>query len=265
MQPLEYKNIGNEEHLTFDSIRRLVLNELSEPSERDAKQHIYQCYRCKSIHESLTSPSAIRKDHSQNLNITKMVAGILLVVALMGFAAAFLYFGSTSAVREQSTAVAEPGPPESTEPDQSESSEQVAPVLEAIDTLSQINDEPAVVDPLATDKQFDSYIETEQGTPIVKLRGIYGKITGDGQPLPGVTIMVPGSRTARVSDAGGKYYIQVPRNTSSLVFIYQGRQLVKPLQPGSRRLDIHLKTENMTYPERKAPDPDANPTNIESE
>ena len=35
MQPLEYKNIGSEEHLTFDSIRRLVLNQLSDSSDHN--------------------------------------------------------------------------------------------------------------------------------------------------------------------------------------------------------------------------------------
>ena len=140
----------------------------------------------------------------------------------------------------------------------------VAPVLEAIDTLSQINDEPEVEAPVAPNKQFDSYIETEQSQPHLRLWGIYGKITGNGQPLAGVTVMVPGSSTARVSDQGGKYYIQVPRNTRELVFIYQGRQLVKELDPDSRRLDIHLKMNEMTYPEPESSKSGDSDPNVES-
>lgn len=256
MQLLEYKTIGSENHLTFDSIRRLVLHELSDLSERDAKKHIDVCYRCKSIHECLASPSEIRKDHSQNRNIPTIIAGVLLVVALVGLAASFLYFGSSSK-ELGGNAVDAISEIQNTAPDEKESSDQAAPVLEAIDSLSQINDEPAIADSLTT-KQFDHYIEKEQVLPIVRLRGIYGKITGNGQPLPGVTIMVPGSNKARLSDAGGKYYIQVPRNTKSLIFIYQGKHLIKQLDPQSRRLDIRLKTGNMDYTDRKT-------TNIESE
>lgn len=248
MQPLEYKTIGSVKHLTFDSIRRLVLHELSDISERDATKHISECPRCKSIHTSLASPSEIRKDHSQNRHIYTLIGGVLLVVALIGLAASFIYFGSSKKPEEQAVE-ATSDLLDFREPDQTNVSELVAPVLEAIDTLSQINEEPVIADSTST-KHFDHYIEQEQKNPSVKLRGIYGKITGNGQPLPGVTIMVPGSSKARVSDPGGKYYIQVPRHTRSLLFIYQGRQLVKPLDPKSRRLDIHLKTEIMTYPDR---------------
>ena len=102
---------------------------------------------------------------------------------------------------------------------------------------------------LPTNKQFDEYIEKEQTQNRVKLRGIYGKITANGKPLPGVTVIVPGSRSGRVSDAGGKYYIQVPRGANSLLFIYQGKQLRKPLDDDKRRLDINLKLESLPFPE----------------
>jgi len=263
MQLLEYKTIGSENHLTFDSIRRLVMHELSDLSQRDARKHIDACNRCKSIHDCLATPSEIRKGHSQNRNTTTMISGVLLVVVLMGLAASFLYFGSSSKEMESYVVDYISELQEITEPNEMESRDQAAPVLKAIDTLSQINDEPVITDSLTT-KQFDHYIEKEQALPSVRLRGIYGKITGNGQPLPGVTIMVSGSNKARVSDAGGKYYIQVPRNTRSLVFIYQGRQLVKRLEPQSRRLDIHLMIENMDYPDRKTTNPDSSTTNVES-
>ena len=263
MQPLEYKIIGSEQHLTFNSIRRLVLHELSDLSERDAKKHIEDCFRCKSIHESLTSPSEIRKIQSQNRIVPTMIGGVILVVILIGLAASFLYFGSSSKELKENTVESTSEFQDVTKADEMKSNEQVAQVLEASDTLSQINDEPSITDSLTTNKQFDQYIEKELEQPSIKLRGIYGKITGNGQPLPGVTIRGPGSRKARISDVAGKYYIQVPRNTRSLVFIYQGRQLVKQLDPQARRLDIHLRTESMTYPD--SANPETSTANNESE
>jgi len=76
-----------------------------------------------------------------------------------------------------------------------------------------------------------------------KVRGIYGKIMANGKPLKGVTVMVPGSRIVKESNSEGKYYIQVPANIDSLKFIYQGKQLVKELDPISRNRDLHLKIE----------------------
>ena len=257
MQPLEYKNIGSEEHLTFDSIRRLVLNELSELSEREARKHIEDCFRCKSIFDSLATPSEVRKGYSYKRNTLTLIGGVLSVILLIAFVGSFLYFGGASKIKDEKRAESPYLTDMVEKSNESEEKEEVAPVIEALDTLSQISDEPDVEAPVAPNKQFDNYIETEQAQPRIKLRGIYGKITGNGQPLPGVTVMVPGSNTAKVSDPGGKYYIQVPRNTSSLLFIYQGRQLVKPLDPDSRRLDIYLKTEEMSYPEPTASESEA--------
>jgi len=261
MQPLEYKNIGSEEHLTFDSIRRLVLNELSDLSEREAKKHIDECYRCKGIHESLVSPNNIRKNTGQKRNVLIMIGGGKLVLILIGLAASFLYYGSESSSLEEKVVGPTPEIEVSKQPVLTDSKE-IAPVLEAIDTLSQINDEPDIADPLATNKQFDDYIENEQKRPTVRLRGVYGRITLGGKPLPGVTVMVPGSSQAKISDPAGKYYIQVPRHARSLVFIYQGKQLVKELDPNSRRLDVHLKASDMAYPEPNATSPDASISNL---
>ena len=246
MQPLEYKNIGGEEHLTFDSIRRLALRQLTELSEREAKKHIEDCPRCNGIHTSLARPSEIRKDFSNKRNNLTLIGGVAAVVLLILLAGSFLYYGGSSkggAVISAPEISANPDLPEEVLEIQ-----EVAPVLEAIDTIAQLSEEPAVESPTAPDKQFDTYIEKEQSQPRIKLRGIYGKITGNGEPLPGVTVKVPGSSSARVSDTGGKYYIQVPRNTRRLVFIYQGRQLVKDLDPSDRRLDIHLKTDELAFP-----------------
>jgi hypothetical protein len=249
MQPLEYKNIGSEEHLTFDSIRRLVLNELSDLSEREARKHIEECFRCKGIYDSLATPSEIRKGYSYKKNTLTLIGGVVTVILLIGLAGSFLYFGGSSKGMKEKRAESGYLPNIVEEAKKSEIRQEIAPVMEAIDTLSQISDEPEVETPVAPNKLFDNYIEAEQAQPRIKLRGIYGKITGNGKPLPGVTVMIPGSSTAKITDPGGKYYIQVPQNTRSLVFIYQGRQLVKRLDPNSRRLDIYLRTEEMSFPE----------------
>ena len=86
--------------------------------------------------------------------------------------------------------------------------------------------------------------EEDQLTP----RGIYGTITSNGDPLKGVTVMVPGGKTARVSDEQGKYYLQIPDSTNSLVLIYQGKQLIEIIDPHTRQQDIQLQLESMSYP-----------------
>jgi hypothetical protein len=255
MQPLEYKYIGNEEHLTFDSIRRMVLHQLSDQSEREAKKHIGQCVRCKGIHQSLVAPAEVRKQHLPNRKISPALVGILLVFILIGLATSVLYFGAELKAPEK---VAQIFTPEINKPIESndeeivaylEDTETVDPVIESNDTPAQIAQKTEVLAALPTNKQFDEYIEKKQTQPLEKLRGIYGKITADGKPLPGVTVMVPGSKSGRVSDEGGKYYIQIPRSAQALLFIYQGKQLLKPLDPSQRSLNINLNPESLAYPE----------------
>jgi|GEM_PF-2256929 len=260
MQPLEYKEIGGEEHLTFDCIRRLVLNQLSELSEREAKKHIEKCTRCQGIHTSLVKPDEIRQSNSQNVLIGPMVLGLGLVVVLIGVAASILYFGGKSKPTEEK--IADFSSSQETDiPETPEVEGNREPIVEINDTLNLINEKPAEESGLQTNKQFDRYIENGQSQPRVRLRGIYGEITADGSPLSGVTVKVPGSGSGRVTDEDGKYYIQVPIDTKSLLFIYQGKQLTKDLDPNHRRLDIRLKSESLTYPDSRETE---KPTNVES-
>ena len=251
MRPLEYKYIGEERHLTYDSIRRLVLKELSNLGEAEALEHISQCPRCRSIQHSLAYPAESRKS-SLSYQIPKVWWIAALLVSLTGMVLAAVYF-----LKDQSQPVSEvmemevpPGDLGTVDelPDQTE---EVAPVLEAIDTMSEITDEPPTLpDPVSPNKKFDDYIEQPKNQVQNRLRGIYGKITNDGQPVSGVTVMTPGSNTARISDHNGKYYIQVSTRTKSLIFIYQGKQVVKSIDPNSRRLDLQLNIEEMSYPSR---------------
>ena len=84
MQPLEYKNIAGEEHLTFHSIRRLVHKELSELSAREAQKHVDSCTRCQGIYTSLTSPDQVIESRGHKYVVRPMIMGLLLVVLLVG-------------------------------------------------------------------------------------------------------------------------------------------------------------------------------------
>jgi hypothetical protein len=110
--------------------------------------------------------------------------------------------------------------------------------LKTIDPIAGISAKP-------DNKHFDTYVGTENQ---LKLKGIHGKITANGVPLQGVTVMVPEGRTAKVSNSNGNYDLQIPENTNVLQFIYHGKQLVQTLNSTSDRLDIDLKIESMSYP-----------------
>jgi hypothetical protein len=125
---------------------------------------------------------------------------------------------------------------------------QASPGLDAIDTRIRIASETTTEASNRERAQHsDIIVDGEKGQ--LTLQGIYGTITADGDPMKGVTVMVPGGSTARVSDAHGKYYLQVPHGTDSLLFIYQGKQSIKVLDPESRQQDVQLQIENMLYPE----------------
>jgi hypothetical protein len=98
-------------------------------------------------------------------------------------------------------------------------------------------------------KSIHPYQKSAQKNHPIKSNQIHGLITANDQPLQGVTVMVPDSKTARVSNADGKYFIQVPDSTTVLVFIYQGKQLLKELDVITGRMDINLTPENMEYAE----------------
>src|SRR5476651_2402563 len=55
-------------------------------------------------------------------------------------------------------------------------------------------------------------------------RKITGSVTGadDGQPLPGVTVKVPGTTVGAQTNAQGQYTITVPATAKTLLFSYIG-------------------------------------------
>lgn len=258
MRPLDYKFISGQKHLTYDSIRRYVLNELTRMAKDEASSHIETCPRCRSIKHSLANPER-RPAKSMSFQIPAKIWWAALILALTaGVIVAGVSFLRSTA--EEPMTFEEPI--EENQPTEIPAESEAAPVLEAIDTLSEVVDEPQVTDPITPNKKFDEYIAKPQTQTRPQVKGIYGKITQDGQPVAGVTVMTPGSSRARLTDASGKYYIQVPSQARSLIFIHQGKQLIKSIDANSRRLDLQLNSENMTYPQRPEPTLEVSPDSV---
>ena len=75
-------------------------------------------------------------------------------------------------------------------------------------------------------KSFVLFLFLSMLIPIVsygQVRKLTGTVTGtDKLTLPGVTILVKGTTTGTVTDANGQYSLDVPQNSTALVFSYIG-------------------------------------------
>lgn len=269
MQLLEFKRIGKEKHLTFESIQRFVFDQYSEFSEAKARQHLTECSRCYGIYESLVRPGKVREKRSYRRTGARVFSRALLIMSLGGIAGWFIYFGGTSDLNFKSlsdlfmTALQRmemgeiakliPLPPELGPLDNYNGSVPDGQ-LKDIDAPAPVEDRPKIGVVSGVSKTSKSQPGVQEANQPTGLREIYGKITTDGAALQGVTVMVPGGSTAKVSDSTGQYYIQVPKNIASLVFIYRGKQTVKELDPASRKRDVSLNIEDMIYPEIEAPE-----------
>ncbi|WP_297337110.1 SusC/RagA family TonB-linked outer membrane protein [Algoriphagus sp.] len=74
---------------------------------------------------------------------------------------------------------------------------------------------------------------------------ISGKVTAeeDGQPLPGVSIVVQGTSTGTVTDIDGNYSINVPNSESILVFSFIGFESQEILVGNTTTINVVLATE----------------------
>ena len=116
-------------------------------------------------------------------------------------------------------------------------------------------DEPATLEPETQEELTVEAPATEPSAPVAEVkpagptRRIYGKITlsGTGEQLGGVNIMVPGSAVAKVSNPNGGYTIEIPESTRELVFIYRGKKLSQPLSPDNSLLNVVLNLQTMQY------------------
>jgi TonB-linked SusC/RagA family outer membrane protein len=76
-------------------------------------------------------------------------------------------------------------------------------------------------------------------------RPITGTVTSeeDKQSLPGVTVIVPGTKVGAITDIHGIYTINVPQNADSLEFRFVGMETQRISIKGQTKIDIILKPE----------------------
>ncbi len=77
-------------------------------------------------------------------------------------------------------------------------------------------------------------------------RQVSGKVLAkeDKTPLPGVTIVVKGSAQGTVTNAEGQYTIEVPSDSSILVFSFVGLKDVELLVGSQSEIDVEMETES---------------------
>ncbi|WP_288369709.1 TonB-dependent receptor [uncultured Algoriphagus sp.] len=79
---------------------------------------------------------------------------------------------------------------------------------------------------------------------IAQQRTVTGTVTDDvGQAVPGTTVLVKGTTNGTISDADGKYSIQVPSEDAILVFSFIGYQTVEEKVNGRSIIDVLLPTD----------------------
>ena len=85
--------------------------------------------------------------------------------------------------------------------------------------------------------------------PPASLR-VKGKVvTPEGQGLPGVNVMIAGSRTGIVTDAGGNYELAVPAENSRLVFAFIGYGTREVEVGDQREVNVQLEEDMSTLSE----------------
>ena len=74
-------------------------------------------------------------------------------------------------------------------------------------------------------------------------RKVSGQVTeaGSSQPLPGVSVNIKGLKTSTQTGPDGKFNINLPAGSNTLVFTYVGYE-TRELTPGSGTLNVQLKT-----------------------
>ncbi len=78
------------------------------------------------------------------------------------------------------------------------------------------------------------------------LHTITGKVVAEktNEPLPGVTVQVPGSQQGVFTGADGSFSIRVPEGTKKLVFSYVGHKTKEVEIGASTELDVSLETDD---------------------
>jgi TonB-linked SusC/RagA family outer membrane protein len=102
---------------------------------------------------------------------------------------------------------------------------------------------------LVNRKKAQLNIDGEAGRPPTQSEyftiKISGKVTSDsGEPLAGVNIIEKGSNTGAVSDADGRYSINVPKSGRALVFSYIGFQNIETQLNGRTVVNVVMSFDN---------------------
>ncbi|MEZ4686682.1 MAG: carboxypeptidase-like regulatory domain-containing protein [Bacteroidia bacterium] len=69
---------------------------------------------------------------------------------------------------------------------------------------------------------------------------VSGTVTGDGEPLEGVTVIVQGTNIGTFSDASGKYSVSADSKIETLLFRYVGYQDQEIAVNGRSTIDVNM-------------------------
>ena len=72
---------------------------------------------------------------------------------------------------------------------------------------------------------------------------VSGIVTENGEPLPGVTVMVRGSATGTATDANGRYQLTVPGPDAVLQFTYVGFVTIEEIVGDRREVNVEMSEE----------------------
>ncbi len=78
---------------------------------------------------------------------------------------------------------------------------------------------------------------------------VTGTVTGDGEPLIGVSIQATGTSTGTITDFDGNYSLTVPTGSDSLLFTYLGYAPQEVAIGGRSRIDVTLREDSQILDE----------------
>jgi len=83
----------------------------------------------------------------------------------------------------------------------------------------------------------------DYNAPVVQGITITGTVTENGDPIPGVNVVVKGTTIGQITDANGRYQITVPNTNAVLVFSFIGYTTTDILVGNQRVINVELKAE----------------------
>ncbi|NPA36304.1 MAG: SusC/RagA family TonB-linked outer membrane protein [Chlorobi bacterium] len=88
---------------------------------------------------------------------------------------------------------------------------------------------------------------TSIGTLLAQTRTITGTVTDkeDGQPIPGVSVVIKGTTMGTVTDVNGKYSLNVPNDATDLIFSFVGKKTLDVAIQGKTVIDVQLEDESL--------------------